>query len=1246
MEYIKEFNRLNKADVSIAGGKGASLGEMTQSGIPVPPGFVILSNAFEKFIEITDINVEIDAILDKVDIKEMHTVENASEEIQALILNESAPKEIEKEINKSFKQLKCEFVAVRSSATSEDSASAAWAGQLESFLNTTKENLLDNVRKCWASLFTPRAIFYRFEQKLNNSKISVAVVVQKMVESEKSGIAFSVHPVTQDYNQLIIEAGFGLGEAIVSGQITPDSYVVDKQDKHIIDINVSEQQKALYRKKEGGNEWKELGEKGKEQVLNKEKIIELADLIIKIEKHYGFPVDVEWAYEQGKFYIVQSRPITTLKKEEKSEAIFDWWLSRPYPILQIEAYNNFLEDISKEINYPVTRPIFIYNAEKKLVTLYYNMKELLPGISKIGEKITKEFEFRRKIFSESIKVFEQVKKYFDGELLVKSLKEFENFFRLFQDYMKYVAYIWVLPGLDFVPSEIKEEAMKIREKTEDYAGRRDSIMVDFANSIIKDREVDAFFLTLDEIKKREKDIKRKYKERKNGFLFYKGEVVPKDEIPSFLEINNFEIREPEAKNTEKITGAVAQKGRVKGIVRIVYTEDELGKINEGDILVTNMTRPEFVPAMKKAGAVVTDEGGVVCHAAIVARELKKPCIIGTKIATKVLHDGDYVEVDADKGVVRILEKAGEKKKGKIKLEKFYSREYCLFNVFVWRDGNCVAQEKDLGYNIQDVIYIYKNKNLDVYYDNNELLKFREEISRRIKEDEKWFDSLAGKFQDLWKELFQYISKKKKIKSVKELRNFYNNWVNWWTPLAIIMQIPEISGISDKIKQKAIKLRSETQEHSDKGTEVFLEFFNENYPEYQEIAYLITPEEVFSLEKGKLTEGQINLIKEREDGFVLLNDKEILEKELGAELKSRGLVLEGEAKEKVFTKEHSREYSLFRVASWYNSMQEGLQKIVGKGVDEACAVYKGGGLVGVYYEPKNLQEEFEEIVKKCQDVEYMKKEISNFLKLFARLKEYYIGNKKIKTLKELRKVQEMYSLSWAYIAIIYTIPRFPVDESLKQMSYKAREETQEYNEASEYLFKDFLEKHYPQLKGMTRFILPEEVWNKEVEKPDFKEKIKEREKGFIYYKNQIYVGDIQESLSKLGVRLEDQISTVSGKAEVSENEVKGQIAFKGNVRGIVKVVNAFKDISKVNEGDILVTAMTMPKYLPAMKKAAAFVTDEGGITCHAAIVSREMKKPCIIGTKVATQVLHDGDLVEVDADNGVVRILEKAGEGGK
>src|SRR3989338_1044093 len=219
MELLRDFKNISKSDVALAGGKGASLGEMTQAGISVPSGFVILSSAFEKFLEETDLNVEIDAILDSVNHKEIHTVENASEKIQALILQAGMPKDIAYEIQKYFRNLKSNFVAVRSSATAEDSASAAWAGQLESYLNTTEENLLENIKKCWASLFTPRAIFYRFEKDLHKQKISVAVVIQKMVESEKSGIAFSVHPVTQDKNQLIIEAGLGLGEAIVSGQI-------------------------------------------------------------------------------------------------------------------------------------------------------------------------------------------------------------------------------------------------------------------------------------------------------------------------------------------------------------------------------------------------------------------------------------------------------------------------------------------------------------------------------------------------------------------------------------------------------------------------------------------------------------------------------------------------------------------------------------------------------------------------------------------------------------------------------------------------------------------------------------------------------------------------------------------------------------------------------------------------------------------------------------------------------------------
>ncbi len=312
MAFIKRFNELSKDDSSIAGGKGASLGEMTNAGIPVPPGFVVLSSAYEKFILATDLNVEIDAALDCVDPKEVHTVEKASENIQGMILQADMPEEIAREITKEFGKLGAEFVAVRSSATSEDSATAAWAGQLDSFLNTTKTNLLENIKKCWASLFTPRAIFYRFEKELHREKISVAVVVQKMVESDAAGIGFSVHPVTEDPNQLIIEAGFGLGEAVVSGSITPDSYVVDKEDMHIIDKNISEQEKGLFRAGTCGNEWKELGARGHEQVLSDDEVVELSKLIIKIEKHYGFPCDIEFALEKGRMYIVQSRPITTL----------------------------------------------------------------------------------------------------------------------------------------------------------------------------------------------------------------------------------------------------------------------------------------------------------------------------------------------------------------------------------------------------------------------------------------------------------------------------------------------------------------------------------------------------------------------------------------------------------------------------------------------------------------------------------------------------------------------------------------------------------------------------------------------------------------------------------------------------------------------------------------------------------------------------------------------------------------------
>ena len=311
--FTKSFKQLSKADANIAGGKGASLGEMINAGLPIPPGLVVLAAAFDRFLEETDLAVEVASILKKVNHEELHSVAKASETIQQLIDNVKIPKDIADEVTREFKKLKAPLVAVRSSATAEDSSSASWAGELETYLNVTLENLMESVKLCWSSLFTTRAIFYRFEKKMHKQNVSVAVVVQKMVASEISGIVFTVHPVTKNKNQLIIEAGWGLGEAIVSGQVTPDAYVIDKRDLSILDINIAKQEMMIVRNGAKGTKHAVVPKAREEkQKLNGKQIIELAKICLSIEKHYKKPQDIEWAMAKNKIYITQSRPITTL----------------------------------------------------------------------------------------------------------------------------------------------------------------------------------------------------------------------------------------------------------------------------------------------------------------------------------------------------------------------------------------------------------------------------------------------------------------------------------------------------------------------------------------------------------------------------------------------------------------------------------------------------------------------------------------------------------------------------------------------------------------------------------------------------------------------------------------------------------------------------------------------------------------------------------------------------------------------
>ena len=438
MKYVEFFEGLKKEDVAIAGGKGANLGELTQAGIPVPPGFVITAATYDKFIKETGIFDEIMGILDAIDVNNNKQLQEASVRIKKIITDSYMPDDIRTIILEAYNALcgrigkEDAFVAIRSSATAEDLPEASFAGQQDTFLNIKGTNdVLTYVQKCWASLFESRAIFYREENDFDHSKVYIAVVVQEMVDAEKAGVMFTAHPSTGE-EKILIEGAWGLGEGVVSGTVTPDTYWIDKKTGEILETVISEKNVMFTKDPETGSTVKiEVpADMKKKRVLSEEELAELTAMGKRIHEHYGSPQDTEWAINQGKVYMLQSRPVTT-----------------------INASNGTVAE----------------------------------GVEEEREIVTK--------------------------------------------------------------------------------------------------------------------------------------------------------------------GLGASPGMASGAVKIVNSTDELDKIHEGDILVTVMTTPDMVPAMKRADGIITDEGGVTCHAAIVSRELGIPCVVGTGDATKILEENEIVTLDGNKGTV-------------------------------------------------------------------------------------------------------------------------------------------------------------------------------------------------------------------------------------------------------------------------------------------------------------------------------------------------------------------------------------------------------------------------------------------------------------------------------------------------------------------------------------------------------------------------------------------------------------------
>ena len=445
--YIRWFEEITKEDIPIAGGKGANLGELTQIGIPVPPGFVVTVDAYFDFLKAGNLQKQIEEILQVLNPENVTELQEAAEKIQRLIKNTPISEEIAKQIMKAYLKLgslgglKQAYVAVRSSATAEDLPDASFAGQQETFLNVRGEaSVVNRVRDCWASLFTPRAIFYRQKNHFDHFRVGIAVPIQKMIQSQVSGVMFTTDPITNDKNTLVCEAVWGLGELIVQGTVTPDHYCVDKKSLKITKIEVHPQKVQLIKIR--GKTAKVAVPRSLQNVqkLNSLQIIELAKLGIAIQKHYFFPQDIEWGMEKNKLYILQTRPITTLKKKS--------------------------------------------------------------------------------------------------------------------------------------PSSSKKE--------------------------IKEAE-----------------------------LFLEGEA--------------------------------ASPGIATGPAKVIFSAKEIKKVKKGDILVTVMTSPDFVPAMQLAKGIVTDKGGQTSHAAIVSRELAIPCVVGTGKATKIIKTGEIITVDGTNGKIY----RGEVKKKKI-----------------------------------------------------------------------------------------------------------------------------------------------------------------------------------------------------------------------------------------------------------------------------------------------------------------------------------------------------------------------------------------------------------------------------------------------------------------------------------------------------------------------------------------------------------------------------------------------------
>lgn len=591
------------------GGKANSLFKLKKFDILIPDFFVISSTVFERFLEENNIVKTI----------KKHLLNNNFEFAKDIIMKSPFSIDLEKEIYSHFDKLNTPLVSVRSSASNEDGDKKSFAGQYSTCLNIKKDELFSAIKKCWISLYDDNVISYSKEA---NNFFSMNVIVQKMIIPYCAGVSFSIDPTSRSKNYSYIEACLGNGEKLVSGEVTPSSYVVRRETTDI-DFH------------EGKN------------LLSNDNIKKIMDNTLKIEQIYKKPMDIEWCLLNDEIYILQARPITAFSIENE---LIKNIITREKSLIEIELYYrgeyNRIKDLTNALYYQ--KPIFHFISEKE-TKIYYNFFSLEEDPNLIFRELNNNYELFLKELNNVYKLCEDI-----NEAIRNKEIDFIDFFNNLTIIQAFST-LGNMAGQDYkISKRVLQELLKYRRNYDNLVYRGEDIIEEYLKDSIPDKFKKYIkVLSINDIKNIENIDTCELEKRLKGFIYYDGEII-NTSFEDFCKNNNF-YTEKEKITKNSISGKCAFSGKVTGIVKIINSRDDFNSFEKGDIIVAPMTTPKYTPIMKKASGIITDEGGITCHAAIVSRELKLPCLVGCKNATKILKNGMKIELNTINGLVKIIE---------------------------------------------------------------------------------------------------------------------------------------------------------------------------------------------------------------------------------------------------------------------------------------------------------------------------------------------------------------------------------------------------------------------------------------------------------------------------------------------------------------------------------------------------------------------------------------------------------------